>query len=39
MADHDEVDGVYTDLLGFLKSDRTDVRVSAINAVLAVKDW
>ena len=37
MTDQDEAN-VYTDLLGFLQSDRTDVRVAAIDAVLAVKD-
>jgi hypothetical protein len=38
MADQDEA-SVYIDLIGFLKSDRADVRLSAIEAVLAVKDW
>jgi hypothetical protein len=38
MADQDEA-SVYIDLIGFLKSERADVRLSAIEAVLAVKDW
>jgi hypothetical protein len=37
MTDQDEAN-VYTDLHGFLQSDRTDVRIAAIDAVLAVKD-
>jgi hypothetical protein len=37
MSDQDEAK-VYEDLIGFLKSDRSDLRLAATDAVLAVKD-
>ena len=37
MSDQDEAK-VYEDLIGFMKSDRSDLRLAATDAVLAVKD-